>query len=254
MVAVWFVVKNKGWSKLVARVTSRQRTLSVVCGVLLLVVSACGGGGGGSSSGGSNGGGNDSSSGVRVLHAAIDAAPVDLFSSLRTEGIVSGVVFADTKGYRRLPAGSQTLTLSRALDSAAKVASFEVTSSGDDSYSVLLYGSVAGGGLRTALIPDLLPSTGETSGVLVRFVHGLEGASSLSVAASGGDAKYSIGFGEASDYIVTGAGAVRLVARRGVDSVTVVSLTEQLEEGGVYTVLVAGEAGYYSKGVVFRDR
>jgi hypothetical protein len=45
-----------------------------------------------------------------------------------------------------------------------------------------------------------------------------------------------------------------LTASRAADGSRLVAITETLEEGRAYTVLVAGETGYYTKGVLFRDR
>jgi len=224
---------------------------SRLCIALFACAALAGCGGGGSSSGGGGGGGSDSASGVRVLHASIDAVPVDLLSSSRTGAVSSKVVFADQRGYRPLSAGDQTITITRALDAAAVVSSFTVSSSGDDAYSVLLYGSLTGSGLRSVLIQDTPPS--DSSGTFVRFVHGADGAAALLVNVSGSTGAQRVAFGQASDYIPAGPGEVRITANRAADGRTLVSMTETLEEGRSYTVLVAGETGYYTKGVLFRD-
>lgn len=234
----------------VVQVKMSQGALFSVVFMLACALSACGGGGGGSSSGG--GGGSDSSSGVRVLHAAIDGVPVDVISSARNGAVTSKVHFADTKGYRDLPAGGQSLSLVSSLNAGDVVASFNVTSSGDDGYSILLYGSLGGSGLRVKLLEDLVPS--DFSGALVRFVHGVAGASGIVVNAVGGEGPQQLSLGGVSDYMAVPAGSVRLTASRAADSQRLMSITETLEEGRAYTVLVAGEAGYYTKGVLFSDR
>jgi hypothetical protein len=218
---------------------------------LTVGLTACGGGGGGGGSS-SGGGGSDSSSGVRVLHAAIDGLPVDVVSSARGGAVTSKIFFADKKGYRGLSSGAQSLSLVSSLNAGDVVASFDVTSSGDDAYSILLYGSLGGSGLRVKLIEDAAPE--DFSGALVRFVHGVAGASSVIVNAVGGEGPQQVSLGSVSDYIAVAPGSVRLTASRGADSQRLMSITEDLEEGGAYTVLVAGEAGYYTKGVLFRDR
>jgi len=232
--------------------------LSALCGlariftgiVVSSVLIACGGGGGGESS--SSGGGNDSARGIRVLHAVIDGAPVDLFSSVRSEALTSKVFFSDSKGYRSLPSGEQTLRLSRALDQSNVVASLNVTSSGDDSFSILYFGSFSGTGVQAKVLEDVVPS--EFSGVAIRFVNGVEGASALVVNASGSTGAQQVLRGSASDYMVVGAGDVRLTATRAADGQAILSMSETLTAGGAYTVLVAGEVGYYTKGTIFRDR
>jgi hypothetical protein len=187
-----------------------------------------------------------------VLHAVIDGAPVDVFSSSGSAVLASKVFFADSKGYSNLPSGAQTIRLTRALDQGNEVASVSVTSSGDDSFSILYYGSFNGAGVRAKLLEDVAPT--DISGAAVRFVNGLTGASTLLVNASGSAGAQQVTLGEASDYMMVAAGDVRLTANSAAGGGAVLSMTESLEQGGAYTVLVAGEAGYYTKGVVFRDR
>jgi len=212
---------------------------------------ACGGGGGGESSSG-GGGGNDSARGIRVLHAVIDGAPVDLFSSARSEALTSKVFFSDGKGYRSLPSGEQTIRISRALDQNNVVASLNVTSTGEDSFSVLYYGSFSGSGVQAKVLEDAVPS--EFAGAAIRFVNGVEGASALVVNASGSAGAQQVLRGAASEYMAVGAGDVRLTAARAADGQAILSISETLTEGGAYTVLVAGEVGFYTKGTLFRDR
>jgi hypothetical protein len=241
---------NNNFSDIFNVIQMGRRVLTASAALALsFVLTACGGGGGSSSGGG---GGSDSTSGVRVLHAAIDALPVDVLSSARNGAVSSRVYFADSKGYRGLSSGSQSLSLVSALNSSDVVASFDITSSGDDAYSILLYGSLNGTGLRTKLLQDAAPK--EFSGALVRFVHGVAGASTITVDAAGATGPQQVSLGAASDYLAVPPGSIRLTASRAADSQRLVSITETLDEGGAYTVLVAGEAGYYTKGVLFRDR
>lgn len=214
-------------------------------------VIGCGGGGGGDGSS-SGGGGNDSARGIRVLHAVIDGAPVDVFSSARSEALVSKVFFSDSKGYRSVPSGEQTIRLSRALNPSNIAASVNLTSTGADSFSILYYGSFSGAGVQARLLEDVVPS--EFEGSVVRFVNGVEGASSLVVNASGSAGAQQVVRGAATDYIPVPSGDVRITASRGADGRAILSMSETLDEGGAYTVLVAGEVGYYTKGTVFRDR
>jgi hypothetical protein len=216
---------------------------------------ACGGGGGGTSSGGSGGGGigRDSSSGVRVLHGAVDGSPVDLLSSLSGEPLETKIHFADSKGYRTVPDGAQTVSITRALNHDKVLDSFSLISSGRDAYSILLYGDSTTFGLRAKLIEDVIPQG--FSGAAVRFVNGATGASALSVNVSGwSTGGTSVQFGSASDYIEAPAGNARITANRSADGLPAAALDYSLVAGRAYTVLIAGEVGYYSKGIVFVDR
>lgn len=226
--------------------------LSLAFPILLV---ACGGGSGSSSSGGngSDSIGSDSNSGIRVLHGAIDGAPVDLRSSLRVGPLETKISFADFKGYRAIPAGEQTVSITRSLAPDTVFGSFPLVSTGNDAYSLLFYGDATTFGLRANLIKDSIPT--DFSGAVVRFVNGATGAAALAVDVSGwiGGSR-SVKFGGATDYIEAPLGVARITANRGSDGRAAVALDYMLSPGHAYTVLIAGEVGYYSKGIVFQDR
>jgi hypothetical protein len=214
--------------------------------ILALLLTACGGGGGGSTGGDSG----SSAYGVRVLHAAIDGAPVDITSSIASAAVVSQAVFADSSGYRSLPSGAQTLAVTKALSPADVIASFPASVGPRDRYSILLYGDTQRFGLRSKLIVDDVPAP--TAGAFVRFVNGVTGASALIVSSSSGQSQ-QINFGDNSGYIPVSAGPVHLSASRAVDGNLVVSTNRLLEAGRAYTLLISGEIGYYVKSTLFVD-
>jgi hypothetical protein len=220
--------------------------VSLPCSVLL----GCGGGGGG---GGAAVGdrGNDSSYGVRVFHAAIDAAPVDVNSSSRSGTVVSQQFFAGDMGYRSISSGPQVLSLTRAFNPGDVLASFSVNASSTARYSVLLYGDLQSSGLRTRLIEDSVPL--DLSGAAIRVVHGIVGATALNVAISSGSSVV-VGLGQNSDYVQVEPGDVKVEGFSAADGTAVGTLTVSTEAGRAYTVLFAGEAGFYSKPVSFVDR
>ena len=222
---------------------STNEMVVVVLGFLCAAMTACGGGGGG------GGGGSDSSHGVRVLHAAVDAAPVDVVSGGAT--VLSQQFFAGDKGYRALSGGPQVLSLTRTLDPADILATFSVDVTSAGRYSILLYGDLQNLGLRTRLIEDAVPE--DITGALVRVVNGVAGAATLTVSVSPGEAT-QVGFGQNSDYLITQAGEVRVDARRTVDGSRAGSVVLSAEEGRAYTVLFAGEVGFYTKAVAFSDK
>jgi hypothetical protein len=227
-------------------------TLTTLLLALTLLLTACGGGGGGgSSSGGGIGGGNDSSHGVRLFHAALDAAPVDVISSLGGSPVVSQQFFAGDKGYRSLSSGSQVLSLTRTLNPADVLASFSVTASSSDRYSILLYGDIQNIGLRARLIEDSVPQ--DISGSVIRVVNGVVGASALQVSISSGESVL-VGFGQNSEYLAASVGDIRVAGRRAADGLPAGSVTVSAGAGRAYTVLFAGEAGFYTKAVAFSDR
>lgn len=216
--------------------------------VLAFAFTACGGGGGG---GGSSDGGSDSADGVRVLHGSIDAAPVDVISSAASSAVVSQATFAGTKGYRSLSSGDQVLSLTRALNTGDVISSFNANIEKGGRYSILLYGDGDTFGLRTRLIVDEVPT--DIAGAAVRVVNGVTGAAAINVSISGGGSE-QVGFGQNSSYMEASPGDVTITTSRAADGQSVSSVTRTLQAGHSYTVLVAGEIGYYVKSVLFTDK
>lgn len=228
------------------------RTLRAI-GVTSVVaaLSACGGGGGGSNGGGGGGGSEgDSAYGVRALHAAIDGAPIDISSSAASSPLLSQQFFAGEKGYRSLPETGQTITLTRSGSPSNVYGSFAVTGAAQDKYTVLFYGDTTTFGLRSRLIKDDVPST--AGGSAIRVIHGATRAADVTVTVSGA-APEVVAFGQNTEYIPTTAGPVEVTVVRSSDGYPVRSGPLELKPGKAYTLLVAGEVGYYVKGVLFAD-
>jgi hypothetical protein len=207
-------------------------------------VCACGGGGGG------GGGGSTGGTGVRVLHGSIDSVPVDVVSSSSSSVVVSQAMFGLADSYKSLRPGAQILSLTKAFNTSQVVDSFSVDYAAGARYSILLYGDHGAFGVRTALIPDEFPASFD--GSLVRVVDGMTGASALTVTASGA-APFAVSFGEASDYVAVQSGSVTVQAVRSSDLRAAATAVVATQSGKAYTVLVAGELGYYTKAVVFAD-
>lgn len=208
------------------------------------LAAACGGGGGG------GGGGSTGGTGVRVLHASVDSVPVDVLSSSASAAVVSQAKFAIASGYSSLSSGAQVLSMTKAFNPGQVVDSFSVDYASGERYSMLLYGDHGAFGVRTALIKDAVPA--DISGSVVRVVDGVTGASALAVSVNGVSAG-TVGFGEAGDYIAVPAGQVTVSAVRASDGRVAASSVITAQQGKAYTLLVAGEIGYYSKGVLFTD-
>lgn len=219
--------------------------LSITCATL----TACGGGGGGAGSGGDSV--TDSAYGVRVLHASVDAAPVDVISSAGSSAVVSQQFFAGEKGYRSLPGGSQVLSLTKTLNPADVLATFSVDASSASRYSILFYGDLQNLGLGARIIKDEVPE--DIAGAAIRVVNGVVGATTLQVSITSANSQL-VGFGQNSEYIAASAGEVRVAAHRAADGSPAGSLVVNTQAGRAYTVLFAGEVGFYIKAVLFNDR
>ena len=214
--------------------------------ILASMLTACGGGGGG---GGGSSAGGEVGTGIRVLHAAIDVVPVDVISTAAEGVIVSQAVFAASSSYRSLPSGTQVLSLTTAFNSTQVIATFNLDVSSDSRQSIVLYGDNQSRGTETKLLNDQLPES--FTGGLVRIVNGATGAAALSVSTP--TDSLTVDFGASSQYVNATPGVVQVVSRVALDGSTVTTNALTVEEGRAYTVLIAGEVGYYAKGVVFSD-
>ncbi len=226
--------------------SSTVRLAAVLAGALLL--SACSGGGDGGAS-------EDSSSatGVRVLHAAIDAAPVDVIVTGSPAPVARRAVFALDNKYHALPSGSLNLQLTRTATPGTVINSFAVTADSQSKFSILLYGDNSTFGLRTALLTDEPPA--EASSAHIRVVDGVTGAAAIAVnvSSAGESENVEVAFGQASEYVAVPPGPVTIRAARAADGRTISSSSVTLEPGRAYTHLVAGEIDYFVKGVLLSD-
>jgi len=224
---------------------SIRRCIGLSC---VLVIASCGGGGGG-------GGGGESASrtGVRVLHAAIDAAPVDVLVTGNTSPVASKAVFALDNSYHALPNGALNLTVTRTANSGAVVGSFTATADSSSKFSILLYGDNSTFGLRTALFADETPA--DSDGAHLRVVDGVTGAARIALTLSSSAAVEGLQaeFGEAGGYVAVPVGPATIRASRVVDGRVIVSTSATLQAGKAYTYLVAGEVDYFVKGLLLED-
>jgi len=212
---------------------------------VLATVAACGGGGGGSGSEG------NASYGVRALHASIDGAPVDISSSAASSPVLTQQVFAGAQGYRSLPDTAQTVTLTKTQTPSEMYGSFTLTPASTDRYTLLLYGDHAAFGLRTRLIKDEIP-TASDGGAFIRVINGVTQAAEVSVVV-GASPSEVVPFGENTQYLPTAAGAVNVSAVRTADGSMIRSGVIETKPGKAYTLLLAGQLGYYVTSVLFED-
>lgn len=232
--------------------TSKSAFFLILFATLLsLAVVACGGGGGGGDSSSQS----ESKEGIRVLHASIEAAPVDVLSSVSESPIISQAFFADRLGYHSLAKEVQTLSLTRALSPSRVVASFEVDGASLKRGSLLLFGDVSTFGLRAKLLEDRFPEVIPQS--VLRLIHGATGASAVRVqilAAGESLVEEVVDFGDESSYLdIPVEESLQVVVRRLIDGRLLASPTLTFEQGKAYTLLVAGEVDYYLKTVLYRD-
>jgi hypothetical protein len=225
-----------------------KKVYAIVALLCVTHVSACGGGGGGG-----GGGGEGSSTGVRVLHGAIDAVPVEVVTTGAAPAVVTKGVFGLPSQYARVSGGQQILNLSRATSPGSVISSFNTVIDERKRYSILLYGDNGQFGLRSKIVEDAVPET-SSGAPLFRVAAAATGAATVRVSVGTSGTAFVVPFGEFSSYLEVSPGLNRIVARRAVDGASLVNLSVELQPGSVYTLLVAGETDYFVKGVVLTDQ
>ncbi len=208
------------------------------------LISCGGGGGGGSGEKGSSKNkptSNVKGTAIRILHGAIDANPVDLYSSLKEDKLGSSF-FAESSFFVSLPSGEQVLKLVRAT-SLDQISAFPITVEKDSRRTLLLYGNVEKFGLSTNLVEDNRPEILNGMSAF-RVAHALIGASAVS--ATLGDVVITDGTqsGGISSYIEVPAGDFELKINRTVDKRSLFSGLISLAESRTYTFLITGEVDY----------
>ena len=213
--------------------------------VLGAVSLGCGGGGGG---------GESSSAlpktGLRVLHGAIAAAPVELWSADANPQVVASGTFALAADYAGLAKGAHLFTLREANNAAGPSIPYELTIVDQQRQTLLVYG---GNGFPNTKQSVLEGYTGnlDPSQAAVRVVDALEGVAGLDALMAGNNLEAS--YGSASAYTIVSAGTVDLVVAEDGTGATIASRSFTVEGGKAYSVLVTGEWGYLVLATLYQD-
>jgi hypothetical protein len=208
-----------------------------------IFVAGCGGGGGGSSSGGNQG---EADYGVRLIHASLEAAPVDLYSSSSREFLpLASSAFLLASPYIALPEGEQVLSLYRAKSSTAQIFSFPVNISKNGRKSVLLLGDFSDNGLG-ALVFDDFTSQVPADRILVRIVHALNKAGAINVSLAGSNLVTGLKYSELSDYVQFRFTEGELLVRSSTGSQVLYAALERFEAGKAYTLVLGGNQGLFT--------
>jgi len=236
--------------------TMAEKSMSAVkrgvwCEVLAIaLLVGCGGGGGGSGDGaGGGGGGGSTETGIRVLHAAVDAPPVEIVAGGEAT-VVQVARFAEAVGYEELSTGAQEVSLRRVGDVAGTVGAFAVTVARNERRSVLLFGEEETG-LQTALLGDE-PGEIPADKAVVRVVNGIASARAVAVTLGDAEAALDLDLGASSLYVPVSPGSTTVTVRDS--SRPIFAGARALEAGRAYTLLLAGERGYFITATLLPDR
>lgn len=223
------------------------RALLVVSFVASLA--ACGGGGGG----GGNGSGSvrSAETGVRLVHGAIDASPVQVFSSLIAARAVQSSRFGGTVPFSELPRGPQTIEIRRGQE---RLFASTVDVQKGQHYTVLFYESPSDLSPRFTQVVD--PDVDVPDGMAaIRIGHAAIGAASITAFTSENLTVASrLGYGAFSEYGFVPALTARINYARDADGRVVHSTPVSLREGGTYTLVLSGEVDYFLTAPVLEDR
>ena len=223
-----------------------RNTLAIVLAGALF---GCGGGGGG---GGSARGGS-AETGVRLVHAAIDAAPAQVFTSLSPGLATQSARFGQIVPFAELPRGAQTIEVRRSASDVLFSSPVEVE--GSQQYSILLYESASDFSPRFTLVLD--PETETPAGTAaVRVAHAAIGAASISAVSDNGEAVASnVPYGSFSEYSpVSVSTTTRVSFIRDVDGRVIHSAPRQFAEGRSYTLVLSGQIDYFLTAPQLEDR
>ncbi len=216
-----------------------------------IIVSFFGCGGGGADGGA--GSTRSADTGVRLMHASIDAVPVDVVSSTGGGDIAQRGAFNQVQGYARLSQGAQRLSLVPARVGGNELFGFDLSVEKKDRVSLLLYGSLTSVGLHAALFRDNAGERPAPGTCLLRVVHALVGANQLEVSTDLGSNFAPVSFGSASEYQSVSPGTLVMIARRAADSRVVSRTTISLADSSISTLVFGGEIDYFSATRLFDD-
>ncbi len=211
-----------------------HKSVSVFLFAVLGALSACSGGGGG--------GGDEAAGtrGVRVLHGAIEATPVDLIVDAATSAHT--IKYGEAGGYYELGEGQHLFQLSESKGTPGTLFSRSVTNSGGQKFTLLFYGDRGTFGLRTTLLTESAPEVASGTG-LIRVIDGAVGAASLTLSIGG--VSTVANFGGASTYQDLAPAIYPYIIRRTSDGAVVAQGSVLIEEGKAYSIFIGGEVGYF---------
>lgn len=213
----------------------------IICVVLL--ASGCGGGGSG---------GGSTETGIRLLHAAIDAPPLELVLESESPTLLSTTRFLEPGVYAPVNKGPLLLRIRPVLRQTAAVPDLQFEIAASERRTVLIYGDTAALGLRTTLLTDR--ATEIPSGqAAVRLIDGVTVASALRLEIGSAPISVRAPFGTASDYVMLPAGEVSFRIEREADRRLLGSGSFLASPGQSYSIFAAGEMEYFTQFRILND-
>ncbi len=216
-----------------------------ISGSAILISLACSG-----CSGGGSGSGDAGRTAVRIIHAAIDTAPLDLYSSEEI-GLIGTSKFGAQAKFFNVNRGNQVFSLTVSQTSRT-VFSVPLTVIDKQRQTILAYGNRDNLGLR---VNTLIDDPGEVSGdqSALRVVHALVGAAQIDCQMVGAIVCGDLEFGNAAIYSKIAAGDGRITIKRSADKKVVFDADLSFEGGKAYSLIIMGEVDYFVRAPLLQD-
>jgi hypothetical protein len=224
------------------RLPLSTRLLQVALSLSLCFFTACGsGGGGGGSGGGNDGTRRTSGTGIRIIHGALDVAPVDLKIG---ESYLNRGTFMIPDFYSSVNKGTQNIILERANSPGVTYFSQPMELADKTEYSLILSGRTSRNTFAVTVLeePVVRPDSGQAR---VQLVNALEGSSPL-VLNGGGISLGPVAFRGGSGYGVVASGPQTFTVTNTKGGL-VGTVTTDLADRGEATIVFGGAS---SEGVV----
>jgi len=230
--------------------------LVVFCSIFLLL--ACGGGG--SSSDGDNtnassifgSSGRSASTGIRLLNGAIDASPIDLRSSLKTDSLQTAR-FGLATNFVGVSGDLQLISVAPSKHLTPTLFAQDLTLNKNERHTILLYGDNDSFGLSTMLLPDSRPTELGSNEAAIRIIHAVTHAAALDASTLTDNLVSAVPFGRASAYTIVASGSHSLTIKRSVDGRVIFSGTIELSGKRSYSFFICGELNYFVKTNLLED-
>ena len=202
---------------------------SLVFLIVSIQLVACGGGGGG------GGGGRTTDTALRLIHAAVALAPLDVrIGELDLQrahyGQLSSFVKVDDKG-------PQSVVLQRANTVGAAFRTLSVDFADDTEYTIFIFGGRNAQSDGVAVFPEPVERP-ETGFARVQLLNGFESGSSVTVTGLGLSSSLSAGFGGGSGFVTIPSGPQEFVAKVGSSEFARVSV--DVADRGEITLVASG--------------
>ena len=176
--------------------------------------------------------------GLRAAHLVADAPAVDVYVDGRQ--IVSELSYRSVTGYRSVPAGEHTVTVTPAGEETATIVEETVSLTADPRrYALAVAGQSTGDRPTPLVLPDAT-SAHDPSTTTVRVIHALPDAPPVTVSAGDATLFEEVAFGAATEYAEMPAGDYTVSVAPAAGGAPVASFEASLDGCSVYTVFATG--------------